>query len=190
MPDFTDALRRYALAVHQRDKFKCRYCGLDGTVSFTNRLSLSVDHLFSYENLAILMWLGFDAAYYVREKLVLKSRMKMGYGLLDEEHWKDRSVLAQPFDRRSETQICENKRDVDEIVVPEAIVSRRKREMLAIHEQPQRRVQIRLVDSTPECECAAICCTSLGHQAKKAIRVQPRNKRSAKRIRLATKRLS
>jgi hypothetical protein len=45
MPGFTDALRGYALAVHQRDKFKCRYCGLDGTASFANWLSLSLDHL-------------------------------------------------------------------------------------------------------------------------------------------------
>lgn len=31
MPGFTDALRGYAFAVHKRDGFKCRYCGLDGT---------------------------------------------------------------------------------------------------------------------------------------------------------------
>jgi hypothetical protein len=42
---FTDALRGYALPVHRRDGFRCRYCGLDGTDSFTNWLSLSWDHL-------------------------------------------------------------------------------------------------------------------------------------------------
>jgi 5-methylcytosine-specific restriction endonuclease McrA len=45
MPGFTDALRGYAFAVHKRDAFKCRYCGLDGTLSFANWLSLSQDHL-------------------------------------------------------------------------------------------------------------------------------------------------
>jgi hypothetical protein len=45
MPGFTDALRGYAFPVHQRDGFKCRYCGLDGTQSFANWLSLSWDHL-------------------------------------------------------------------------------------------------------------------------------------------------
>lgn len=45
MPGFTDALRGYAFAVHKRDGFKCRYCGLDGTQSFANWLSLSWDHL-------------------------------------------------------------------------------------------------------------------------------------------------
>jgi 5-methylcytosine-specific restriction endonuclease McrA len=45
MPTYTDALRGYALAVMKRDKFRCRYCGLDGTASFTNWLSLSRDHL-------------------------------------------------------------------------------------------------------------------------------------------------
>ncbi len=45
MPGFTDALRGYAFAVQKRDGFKCRYCGLDGTQSFGNWLSLSWDHL-------------------------------------------------------------------------------------------------------------------------------------------------
>lgn len=45
MAAFDDALRGYALAVHKRDGFKCRYCGLDGTLSFGNWLSLSWDHL-------------------------------------------------------------------------------------------------------------------------------------------------
>ena len=45
MPGFTDALRGYAFPVHRRDAFKCRYCGLDGTQSFANWLSLSWDHL-------------------------------------------------------------------------------------------------------------------------------------------------
>ncbi len=45
MPGFTDALRGYAFPVHKRDKFKCRYCGLDGMASFANWLSLSWDHL-------------------------------------------------------------------------------------------------------------------------------------------------
>lgn len=41
----TDSLRGYAFVVHARDCFTCRYCGLDGTQSFTNWLSLSWDHL-------------------------------------------------------------------------------------------------------------------------------------------------
>jgi 5-methylcytosine-specific restriction endonuclease McrA len=45
MPGFTDALRGYALPIHRRDAFCCRYCGLDGTQSFANWLSLSWDHL-------------------------------------------------------------------------------------------------------------------------------------------------
>ena len=45
MPGFDDALRGYAFPVHQRDGFRCRYCGLDGTASFANWLSLSWDHL-------------------------------------------------------------------------------------------------------------------------------------------------
>ena len=45
MSGFTDALRGYAYPVHRRDGFRCRYCGLDGTSSFGNWLSLSWDHL-------------------------------------------------------------------------------------------------------------------------------------------------
>jgi 5-methylcytosine-specific restriction endonuclease McrA len=45
MPSFGDALRGYAFPVHNRDQFRCRYCGLDGTASFANWLSLSWDHL-------------------------------------------------------------------------------------------------------------------------------------------------
>ncbi len=45
MAGFTDALRGYAFPVHKRDNFRCRYCGLDGTQSFANWLSLSWDHL-------------------------------------------------------------------------------------------------------------------------------------------------
>lgn len=45
MPGFTDSLRGYALEVHRRDDFRCRYCGLDGTASFAAWLSLSWDHL-------------------------------------------------------------------------------------------------------------------------------------------------
>jgi hypothetical protein len=45
MSGFTDSLRGYAFPVHERDGFRCRYCGLDGTQSFANWLSLSWDHL-------------------------------------------------------------------------------------------------------------------------------------------------
>jgi 5-methylcytosine-specific restriction endonuclease McrA len=45
MVAFTDALRGYALPVHRRDDFRCRYCGLDGRESFANWLCLSWDHL-------------------------------------------------------------------------------------------------------------------------------------------------
>jgi len=45
MPGFGDALRGYAFPTHRRDGFRCRYCGLDGTESFANWLSLSWDHL-------------------------------------------------------------------------------------------------------------------------------------------------
>lgn len=50
MAGFTDALRGYAHPVHKRDGFKCRYCGLDGTQSFGNWLSLSWDHLLPKNN--------------------------------------------------------------------------------------------------------------------------------------------
>lgn len=42
---FTDALRGYAFDIHNRDQFKCVYCGLDGTESFDNWIQLSQDHL-------------------------------------------------------------------------------------------------------------------------------------------------
>jgi hypothetical protein len=45
MAKFTDALRGYAFPILKRDGFKCCYCGLDGTLSFANWLSLSWDHL-------------------------------------------------------------------------------------------------------------------------------------------------
>jgi hypothetical protein len=47
MPASTDALRGYAFNVLKRDGFRCRYCGLDGTTSFTDWLTLSWDHLLS-----------------------------------------------------------------------------------------------------------------------------------------------
>ncbi len=45
MAGFDDTLRGYAHPVHKRDEFHCRYCGLDGSESFSNWLSLSWDHL-------------------------------------------------------------------------------------------------------------------------------------------------
>ena len=45
MAGFTDALRGYAFDIHCRDRFRCRYCGLDGRESFASWLSLSWDHL-------------------------------------------------------------------------------------------------------------------------------------------------
>jgi hypothetical protein len=45
MPGFGDALRGYAFPAHERDSFRCRYCGLDGRASFSNWLALSWDHL-------------------------------------------------------------------------------------------------------------------------------------------------
>lgn len=42
---FTDSLRGYAYPVHKRDGFICRYCGLDGSVSYENWICLSLDHL-------------------------------------------------------------------------------------------------------------------------------------------------
>ncbi len=42
---FTDSLRGYAYAVHKRDGFKCRYCGLDGSDQYENWIRLSLDHL-------------------------------------------------------------------------------------------------------------------------------------------------
>lgn len=45
MPKFTDSLRGYAYETMIRDGFRCRYCGLDGTVSFENWLQLTEEHL-------------------------------------------------------------------------------------------------------------------------------------------------
>ena len=45
MPSFDDALRGYAHTVHKRDGFRCTYCGLDGSKSFSSWLSFSWDHL-------------------------------------------------------------------------------------------------------------------------------------------------
>jgi len=45
MPKYNDSLRGYGFSIHQRDHFRCRYCGLDGTTSFANWTSLSCDHL-------------------------------------------------------------------------------------------------------------------------------------------------
>ncbi len=45
MATFTDSLRGYALPVHERDGWRCRYCGLDGRSGFESWLSLSWDHL-------------------------------------------------------------------------------------------------------------------------------------------------
>lgn len=44
MARYSDALRGYAHDVLQRDRFTCRYCGLDGTI-WPNWLYLSWDHL-------------------------------------------------------------------------------------------------------------------------------------------------
>jgi len=45
MPTYTDSLRGYARKILARDGYRCRYCGLDGTASFSNWLALSEDHL-------------------------------------------------------------------------------------------------------------------------------------------------
>lgn len=42
---YDDSLRGYSYAIHQRDQFKCRYCGADGTKSFDTWLTLSSEHL-------------------------------------------------------------------------------------------------------------------------------------------------
>ena len=42
---FTDSLRGYSFESHKRDDFKCVYCGLDGSVSFSNWIRLSQEHL-------------------------------------------------------------------------------------------------------------------------------------------------
>jgi hypothetical protein len=45
MRSYTDSLRGYASKILARDGYRCRYCGLDGTASFSNWLALSEDHL-------------------------------------------------------------------------------------------------------------------------------------------------
>lgn len=45
MPKFTDSLRGYAHKILERDGFKCRYCGLDGSRNYDSWLALSWDHL-------------------------------------------------------------------------------------------------------------------------------------------------
>ncbi len=50
MHKYNDSLRGYALNVHKRDHFCCRYCGLDGTKSFENWVSLSWDHLLPHND--------------------------------------------------------------------------------------------------------------------------------------------
>jgi hypothetical protein len=47
---YTDALRGYAYPVHKRDGFRCRYCGLDGKLSFSNWASLTCDHLLPHDH--------------------------------------------------------------------------------------------------------------------------------------------
>lgn len=44
MAKFTDSLRGYGFKIHERDGFRCQFCGLDGS-TWPNWLSLSVDHL-------------------------------------------------------------------------------------------------------------------------------------------------
>ena len=45
MKKYDDSLRGYSYAVHQRDGWKCVYCGWDGSASFENWVFLSRDHL-------------------------------------------------------------------------------------------------------------------------------------------------
>jgi len=45
MRGFDDSLRGYGFKIYQRDGFKCRYCGVDGSKSFDAWLTLSCDHL-------------------------------------------------------------------------------------------------------------------------------------------------
>ena len=46
---FTNSLRGYGFPIHQRDGFRCQYCGLDGS-RWPHWLSLSVDHLLPKEH--------------------------------------------------------------------------------------------------------------------------------------------
>jgi hypothetical protein len=45
MANLQGSLRGYGFPIHQRDNFKCQYCGADGTKSFDTWLTLSCDHL-------------------------------------------------------------------------------------------------------------------------------------------------
>jgi hypothetical protein len=45
MAAYNDSLRGYAFPIHSRDGFKCVYCGLDGTKSYSAWLCLSLEHL-------------------------------------------------------------------------------------------------------------------------------------------------
>ncbi len=45
MPEYSDSLRGYAYPIHKRDRFLCRFCGVDGASSFATWLGLSQDHL-------------------------------------------------------------------------------------------------------------------------------------------------
>lgn len=45
MSSFSDSLRGYGREIYQRDNFKCRYCGANGSKSFDTWLTLSCDHL-------------------------------------------------------------------------------------------------------------------------------------------------
>lgn len=40
-----ESLRGYSFPIHQRDNFKCRYCGVDGTQSLDTWLTLTSEHL-------------------------------------------------------------------------------------------------------------------------------------------------
>ena len=51
MGKYTDSLRGYAFEIHKRDRFKCRYCGVDGSKSFDTWLTLSWDHLLPKDNI-------------------------------------------------------------------------------------------------------------------------------------------
>jgi hypothetical protein len=50
MANFSDSLRGYGHAIFERDGFKCRYCGLDGSTSFNAWLTLSCHHLLPKEH--------------------------------------------------------------------------------------------------------------------------------------------
>jgi hypothetical protein len=44
MPKYSDSLRGYGHPIHEKNNFKCFYCGFDGR-SFPNWLQLTVDHV-------------------------------------------------------------------------------------------------------------------------------------------------